>query len=86
MSYFGREGGLGDERRAIIDINNFIDIKEKAMKAHASQEKDWRMIIERSAVIQKRKKKYAHHEYFQLARTSLSDLKFPEDDLLAGIY
>lgn len=85
MSFFGREGGLGDEKRAIIDIKDFLDTKIKAMKSHLSQEKDWKMIIERSEVLKKQKKEYVDHEYFQLARTSLKELAFPETDLLAGI-
>jgi len=85
MSFFGREGGLGDEKRAVIDIKDFLDTKIKAMKAHLSQEKDWKMIIERFEIAKKQNKDFSNHEYFQLARTSLSNLKFPESDLLAGI-
>lgn len=85
MSYFGREGGLGDEKRAIIDIKDFLDTKIKAMKSHLSQEKDWKMIIERFEIAKKQYKDFPNQEYFQLARTSLSNLTFPESDLLAGI-
>ena len=85
MSYFGREGGLGDEKRAVIDTKDFYETKVKAMKAHLSQEKDWKMIIERAEMAKKQGMDFSNQEYFQLARTSLSNLKFPESDLLAGI-
>ena len=85
MSFFGREGGLGDEKRAVIGTKDFYETKVKAMKAHLSQEKDWKMIIERAEMAKKQGMDFSNQEYFQLARTSLSNLKFPESDLLAGI-
>lgn len=85
VAFFDHEGGLGVEKRAIIDIKDFSETKVKAMKAHASQEKDWKKIIDRLERGGKVYKDFPNQEHFQLARTSLSNLKFPENDLLAGI-
>ena len=58
-AFFDHEGGLRIEKRAIIDIKDFYETKINAMKAHVSQEKDWKKIIERTEIVNKQKKEYA---------------------------
>jgi LmbE family N-acetylglucosaminyl deacetylase len=85
IRFFGREGGLPDEKQAVIDISGCLEIKKKAMNAHKSQMKDVKRMLERYELANKQGKDFMTHEYFSLARTALKGLSFPEKDLLAGL-
>lgn len=77
----GRESTLDDEKLAIIDVSEFMDVKIKAMQAHGSQEKDYVRIIKRL----KDMSKGEYFEYFSIARDNIESLSFPESDLLNGL-
>lgn len=77
----GRESTLDDEKLAIIDVSEFLDVKIKAMQAHGSQEKDYVRIIKRL----KDMSKGEYFEYFSIARNGIKSLSFPESDLLNGL-
>ena len=63
-----------------IDTTEQVETKIRAFHCHKTQEKDIRRILERPGY-----RIFARQETYVLARTRLSGLPFPEDDLLAGI-
>lgn len=85
MQFFFREGGLRGNNLTQIDTKDFFEIKTKAMKAHRSQMKDWRRILGHLETAKKQGKDFSKTEYFQLARTTLKEVKYPETDLLQGL-
>ena len=76
---------LCENKLTKINIKDFWLIKIKAMKAHGSQQKDFRRMLERYKMLKKTSHNLWHFEHFELARTTLNNLKFPEDDLLSGL-
>jgi len=65
---------------AFIDTSRQVETKVRAFHCHRTQEKDVRRILERPGY-----REFARQETYVLARTRLSGLPLPEDDLLAGI-
>jgi LmbE family N-acetylglucosaminyl deacetylase len=65
---------------AFIDTSEQVETKIRAFHCHKTQAKDTRRILERPGY-----RVFARQETYVLARTRLSGLPFPEDDLLAGI-
>lgn len=65
---------------AFIDTTEQVETKIRAFHCHVTQAKDTRRILERPGY-----RRFARQETYVLARTRLSGLPFPEDDLLAGI-
>jgi N-acetylglucosamine malate deacetylase 2 len=63
-----------------IDTTEQVETKIRAFHCHKTQAKDIRRILERPGY-----RIFARQETYVLARTRLSGLPFPEDDLLAGI-
>lgn len=80
----GRDAPLAGVPRAkltaFIDTTEQVETKIRAFHCHKTQEKDTRRILERPGY-----RIFARQETYVLARTRLSGLPFPEDDLLAGI-
>lgn len=63
---FGGMKGLPDEEvTTIVDIEKVFKLKEKAMKRHQTQRKDWERILARTAVIE------GKCEYFKLIAENL---------------
>ena len=85
MEIFGLEGCLNESKLAKIDIKKYWQTKVKAMKAHKSQEKDYGRLLARLNQIRQDGHSFWHYDNFQLARTRLKGLKFPETDLLDGL-
>ncbi len=85
MKLMGREGGIEVQKGACIDVSSVWDIKIKAMKCHETQRADWERILDRSEFLKKEYSSLWQKEFFQICRTSLPDLHFPEKDLLSGI-
>ena len=65
---------------AFIDTSEQVETKIRAFHCHRTQAKDTRRILERPGY-----REFARRETYVLARTRLSGLLFPEDDLLSGI-
>jgi N-acetylglucosamine malate deacetylase 2 len=65
---------------AIVDTAGFVETKISAFHCHRTQMKDVRRILERPGY-----RDFARQETYVLARTRLTGLRFPEEDLLAGV-
>jgi LmbE family N-acetylglucosaminyl deacetylase len=65
---------------AFIDTSEHVETKISAFHCHRTQMKDVRRILDRPGY-----REFARQETYVLARTRLPGLRFPEDDLLAGI-
>ena len=65
---------------AIVDTSGTVETKISAFYCHKTQMKDVRRILERPGY-----RDFARQETYVLARTRLSGLRFPEEDLLAGV-
>jgi len=65
---------------AIVDTSEYVETKISAFHCHKTQMKDVRRILERPGY-----REFARQETYVLARTRLTGLRFPEDDLLAGV-
>lgn len=79
--------GLVDEKLTLIDVKKYINTKITAMRQHRTQKKDWQRLIALFRLVKTTgigKGKWGY-EYFQLARSSLAALSFPEKDLLVGL-
>jgi hypothetical protein len=57
-----------------------VETKISAFHCHRTQVKDIRRILDRPGY-----REFARQETYVLARTRLPGLRFPEDDLLAGV-
>ncbi|MDD5762981.1 MAG: hypothetical protein PHP88_10825, partial [bacterium] len=65
---------------AFIDTSEQVETKIRAFHCHRTQAKDTRRILERPGY-----REFARRETYVLARTRLSGLPLPEDDLLVGV-
>jgi LmbE family N-acetylglucosaminyl deacetylase len=65
---------------AVVDTSEHVETKISAFYCHRTQMKDVRRILERPGY-----RDFARQETYVLARTRLTGLRFPEDDLLAGV-
>lgn len=65
---------------SFIDTSEHVETKISAFSCHRTQMKDVRRILERPGY-----REFARQETYVLARTRLRGLRFPEDDLLAGV-
>ncbi len=65
---------------AFIDTSGYVETKISAFRCHRTQMKDVRRILERPGY-----REFARQETYVLARTRLPGLRFPEEDLLAGV-
>jgi LmbE family N-acetylglucosaminyl deacetylase len=65
---------------AFIDTSGHVETKISAFHCHRTQVKDIRRILDRPGY-----REFARQETYVLARTRLPGLRFPEDDLLAGV-
>jgi len=63
-----------------VDATDHVETKISAFHCHKTQMKDVRRILERPGY-----REFARLETYVLARTRLPGLRFPEDDLLAGV-
>ena len=73
--------GVPRERlSAFIDTTEQVETKIRAFHCHKTQAKDTRRILDRPGY-----REFARQETYVLARTRLPGLRFPEDDLLAGV-
>jgi LmbE family N-acetylglucosaminyl deacetylase len=64
----------------VIDTSQEVETKIRAFHCHRTQQKDVERILGRPGY-----REFAGRETYVLARTRLAGLRFPEDDLLAGI-
>jgi len=65
---------------AFVDTARDVETKISAFHCHETQMKDVRRILDRAGY-----REFARVETYVLARTRLAGLRFPEDDLLAGV-
>jgi LmbE family N-acetylglucosaminyl deacetylase len=65
---------------AFVDTSREVETKIGAFACHRTQHKDVERILGRPGY-----REFARQETYVLARTRLAGLRFPEDDLLAGI-
>jgi LmbE family N-acetylglucosaminyl deacetylase len=65
---------------AFVDTSGYVETKISAFHCHKTQMKDVRRILERPGY-----REFARQETYVLARTRLPGLRFPEEDLLAGV-
>ena len=65
---------------AVVDTSAHVETKISAFSCHKTQMKDARRILDRPGY-----REFARQETYVLARTRLTGLRFPEDDLLAGV-
>jgi LmbE family N-acetylglucosaminyl deacetylase len=73
--------GVPRERlSAVVDTSGHVETKISAFYCHRTQMKDVRRILDRPGY-----REFARQETYVLARTRLTGLRFPEDDLLAGV-
>jgi LmbE family N-acetylglucosaminyl deacetylase len=73
--------GIPRERlTTFVDTTDHVETKISAFHCHRTQMKDVRRILERPGY-----KEFTRQETYVLVRTRLPGLRFPEDDLLAGI-
>ena len=79
-----RGGQLNEEKAAIVDVERYLPIKINAFREHKSQDLDWKRLLQRLETIKSTNDLW-RYDYFELARTMLTGLSFPETDLLAGL-
>jgi len=65
---------------AFVDTSEHVETKISAFSCHKTQMKDVRRILERPGY-----REFGRLETYVLARTRLPGLRFPEEDLLAGV-
>jgi len=76
---------LDDNKLAKIDIKDYWKTKLKAIEMHASQDKDFKRIIERNEQVKKQGYSFWSYEHFELYHATLKKITFPETDLLNGL-
>jgi LmbE family N-acetylglucosaminyl deacetylase len=81
----GRQSTLDVKKLCVIDNSTVWDTKIKAMKAHATQAKDYVQILKRYDELEKVMPSELYNEHFSLAATSIKDLEFPESDLFTKV-
>ena len=73
-------GVPGSKLNAFVDTSEHVETKISAFYCHKTQMKDVRRILDRPGY-----REFARLETYVLARTRLQGLRFPENDLLAGV-
>jgi len=65
----GLDGGMTGNL-VQIDVKKYLPIKIQAMKAHETQQKDWKRILSRTKKIKRQYLEFFGYEYFKVARNA----------------